>query len=301
MTCPQGSGDIRPQLKTRPLGSTDLWLVAILAGSVAYFIWRLINGFNYQWDWGSLPQFLVRLDGETETLAAGPLLKGLLVTLKLGLWSAILAFFIGLILALGRLSSRPYFVLVSRTIIEICRNLPPLVLILIFYYFISEQFGLWDYLADQLSRQSVWWQSWVEFFWAGPDQLNAFTTSVITLGFYEGAYFAEIIRGGILSINSGQWEASYCLGLSAGQRLRLVILPQTLRRIWPQLAGQFISTIKDSSIVSIISVGELTFAGSQLIQSTQMTIETWTAVALLYFLLTFGLSLLARKLELRNC
>ena len=102
------------------------------------------------------------------------------------------------------------------------------------------------------------------------------------MALYEGAYITEIVRAGIQSVERGQWEASYALGLSWWQQMRYVILPQAIQRIIPPLAGQFISTIKDSAIVSVISIQELTYQGMQLMAATYLTFEVWTTVALMY-------------------
>ena len=110
---------------------------------------------------------------------------------------------------------------------------------------------------------------------------------------------AEILRGGIESIHRSQWAAAHALGLTRGQSLRHVILPQAVRRVLPPLAGQMISLVKDSAIVSVISIQELTYQGTQLMASTYLTIEVWLTVALMYFLLTWPCSLLVGRLEHR--
>ncbi len=110
------------------------------------------------------------------------------------------------------------------------------------------------------------------------------------MAIYEGAYISEIVRGGINGVSKGQWEAAWSMGLSQAQTFRLVVLPQAFRRTAFPLAGQFISTIKDSAIVSVISVQELTFQGMELMAATFLTFEIWITITLLYFLLTFSLS-----------
>ena len=110
---------------------------------------------------------------------------------------------------------------------------------------------------------------------------------------------AEIVRSGIESIHKNQWDACYALGLTRFQSLCHVILPQALRRVLPPLTGQLISLIKDSSIVSIISIQELTYQGSQLMASTYLSIEVWITIASLYFLLTFPCSVLVERLNRR--
>jgi len=118
------------------------------------------------------------------------------------------------------------------------------------------------------------------------------------LALYEGAYITEIIRAGIQSIERGQWEASSALGFTSWQRMRHVIFPQATIRILPPLAGQVISTIKDSAIVSVISIQELTFQGMELMSATYLTFEVWITITLMYFLVTFTCSLAVRRLEL---
>ena len=120
---------------------------------------------------------------------------------------------------------------------------------------------------------------------------------MITLSIFEGAYITEIVRSGIQSIEKGQWEAADSLGLSRWQRMRLVILPQAIQRILPPLAGQFISTIKDSAIVSIISIQELTFQGMELMSTTYFTFEIWITITVMYLTLTLSCSLGVAKLE----
>jgi polar amino acid transport system permease protein len=133
-------------------------------------------------------------------------------------------------------------------------------------------------------------QKIIRILFSGPDQINSFLSAVIALGLYEGAYVSEIIRGGINAIPDGQWEASWSIGLSRQKTFLLVILPQTIRRVAFPLAGQFISTIKDSAIVSVISIQELTFQGMELMAATFLTFEIWITITLLYFILTFLLS-----------
>lgn len=122
-------------------------------------------------------------------------------------------------------------------------------------------------------------------------------SAILTLAIYEGAYMTEIVRGGIESIEKGQWEASDALGLSKFQRMRYIIFPQALKRILPPMAGQLISIIKDSAIVSVISVQDLTFRGMELMASTYRTFEIWITITVMYFILTFACSYAVGKLE----
>ena len=133
---------------------------------------------------------------------------------------------------------------------------------------------------------------------AKPSQVPIFISGALALAVYEGAYITEIIRAGIQSIDKGQWEASSGLGFSRAQQLRYIIFPQALRRIMPPLAGQFISTIKDSAIVSVISIQELTFQGMELMAATFLTFEVWITILGIYFVLCLICSLLVERFEL---
>ncbi|MFP6733585.1 MAG: amino acid ABC transporter permease, partial [Rhodospirillales bacterium] len=121
----------------------------------------------------------------------------------------------------------------------------------------------------------------------------------IVLAMFEGAYITEIVRAGVQSIHKGQWEAARAVGLSRFNVSRDVILPQALRNILPPLAGQFISLVKDSSMVSLISIQDLTYTGSQVAISTRKVFEIWIFIAVVYFVICFSLSLASRWLERR--
>jgi polar amino acid transport system permease protein len=173
------------------------------------------------------------------------------------------------------------------------------VLVFIFYYFLSEQLLPTLHISSAMDAAPAWVRELVSLLFAKPQALPAFLSAVLTLALYEGAYITEIIRAGIQSIEKGQWEAAYALGLSSRQRMQHVILPQAMRRILPPLGGQFISTIKDSAIVSVISIQELTFQGMELMSATYLTFEVWITVFLLYLSLTLTCSLAVNRLEKR--
>jgi polar amino acid transport system permease protein len=189
--------------------------------------------------------------------------------------------------------------LVGGTFVTLLRNLPPLVLVFIFYFFISDQVLPYLNLGERITTAPQWVQKVSGLLIAPPDQLEAFIAAVVTLALFEGAYIGEIVRAGINSIESGQWEAARALGMRRWQGLQDVILPQAFQRMIPPLAGQAISTIKDSAIVSVISIQELTFQGMELMAATYLTFEVWITITLLYFLLTYSFSWMAGRLELR--
>jgi polar amino acid transport system permease protein len=132
-----------------------------------------------------------------------------------------------------------------------------------------------------------------------PRLIGNFAAAMLVLALFEGAYVAEILRAGIASVQPGQWDAAAALGLRRGPMLRLVVLPQAVARMVPPLCGQFISLIKDSSIVSLISIQDLTFMANDVAVSTTRVFETWLTASGLYFALCMGLSLLFGRWERR--
>ena len=169
----------------------------------------------------------------------------------------------------------------------------------IFYFFLSDQIMPLLGLDEAVREMSPTAQSWVAFFWAPAGGVSSFLSAVLTLAIYEGAYISEIVRSGIESVPKGQWEAGHALGLSWFDQMRFVILPQAVRTMLPPLAGQFISAIKDSAIVSVISVPELTFQGMELMSATYKTFEVWITIGSMYLFITLCCSLAVGRLEAR--
>lgn len=276
----------------------DTVLLLLLVGFFGYLGYRVEIGLEYRWNWQVIPQYLLRFD-ELAGWVPNLLLQGLLTTIRLSFWSLLLALPIGLLAGLLRTSLHLFNRLLGGSYVTLLRNLPPLVLVLIFYFFISDQILPLLQIPELLSAAPETLQKILLFSFAPPDQLEAFIAAVITLALFEGAYIGEIVRAGINTIESGQWQAASALGMRRWQLLRYIILPQAFQRMIPPLAGQAISTIKDSAIVSIISIQELTFQGMELMAATYLTFEVWITVTLLYFLLTYSCSWLAGRLELR--
>lgn len=262
--------------------------------------WRVSHQLNYQWQWHRLLDYLVVRDSITGQWRANYLLQGLLTTLRLSIYSGLLALGLGIVLALARGSQSLFLRLSARTYVELMRNLPPLVIVFLVYFFLAGQISPLTGLDEWARGLSPQGQQWLQLLVARPEDLAPYLSAVATLGIFEGAYFAEIIRAGIEAVPVSQYQAAQALGLTHGQILVHVIFPQALRQVLPPLAGQFISLVKDSSIVSVISIQELTYQGSQLMASTYMTIEAWTMVAGLYLLLTLPCSLVVDLLERRR-
>jgi len=256
--------------------SLKLWINYVgLAAFIVFVIlaiWYSTKRIDYIWRWSSVPQYLAYRaeNGGLLGWAAGPLLKGVFMTLKISVVSVIAATIIGLFTGLARISSQPALRWLAIGYIELIRGTPLLVQIFIFYFFVGTVLNL-----------------------------SRFTAGTAALSVFAGAYVAEIVRSGIQSISLGQMEAARSLGMSYFQAMRYIILPQAFRRILPPLAGQFISLIKDSSLVSVIALTDLAKMAREVITSTFSVFEIWFTVAALYLVLTFSLSMITGYLERR--
>ncbi len=210
----------------------------------------------------------------------GLLIIGLWITLQISVIATILGVIIGIIGGLTRLSSNPALRWVTIIYVEIIRGSPLMVQILIWYFVLGTVIN--DILAS-----------------SGMGRLPAFWYGVASLACFAGAYVTEIVRAGIQSIHRGQTEAARSLGMTYAQSMRYIILPQALRRILPPLAGQFISLIKDSSLLGIIAIRELTKAAREAVTASLQPFEVYILAAILYLVLTFTLSMLLQRLEKR--
>jgi polar amino acid transport system permease protein len=210
----------------------------------------------------------------------GILLQGMWITLKVSLYSIVFGIIIGLIGGVARLSTNPALKWSAITYVELIRGSPLLVQIFIWYFVLATLFN------ELLKRYGI---SEIPALWYGVAALASFT----------GAYVTEIVRAGIQSIHRGQVEAARSLGMTGAQALRHITLPQALRRILPPLAGQFISLIKDSSLLGMIAIRELTKATREVITVSLQPYEFWFVCAALYLVLTFALSMFVQYLERR--
>ncbi len=240
----------------------------LLAGIAVWLLSAGTRGLGYDWQWYRVPRFLLSTEGGVWT--AGPLLQGLLVTLEISALSLVCTLVLGLTAALFRLSASFTARALARGYLELIRNTPLLIQIFFVYFVLSPVLDI-----------------------------GAFASAVLALSLFEGAYATEILRAGIVSLHRGQWEAAHSLGLGAFDTYRYVILPQAVRRVLPPLAGQAISLIKDSSLVSTIAIYDLTMQGQKIVSETFLAFEIWFTVAAIYLVMTFGLSLAVRALERR--
>ncbi|MFZ2357930.1 MAG: amino acid ABC transporter permease [Anaerolineae bacterium] len=260
---------------------TPIWLVAALILGLI-FLWIMLTDPDYQ-------------------VIVGKILEGIWVTITVTLISFALAIVLGLIVGLGRVSSRRLIYEASSFYVEIIRGVPMLVLL---YYIVFAGApalvgainllgvtlrnlgilpGLGDSMADMTVRQVT------------------FTARVImALSIGYSAFLAEIFRAGIQSIERGQMEAARSLGMSYWQAMRHVILPQAIRRVLPPLGNDFIAMLKDSSLVSVMGVADITFQGKLYAASTFKFFETYNVVGFFYLVMTITLALLVRAIEKRS-
>ncbi|GAB4182436.1 MAG: amino acid ABC transporter permease [Geothermobacteraceae bacterium] len=302
-------------------------LLAVILIGMAAGVWGAVNRIDYTWRWNRVPQYFcykgedavkIPFDGQIEkvtpkgdrvvvALAAdsgarkqveldaeglrvgegdelfegdtigfnhtwhlGPLTKGLWTTLWLSACASVLALIIGLLTGLARISQNYTLRGLATIYVEFIRGTPLLVQIFIAYFFVGTVFNL-----------------------------NRNVAGIGALAIFAGAYVAEIVRAGIQSISRGQMEAARSLGMNKLQAMVHIILPQAFKRILPPLAGQFISLIKDSSLVSVIAITDLTKSGREIITSTFATFEIWLTVAAMYLVVTSLLSQLVFYMERR--
>lgn len=275
----------------------DLIIGLIIIAFGVYVVYKVRVGLNYHWNWPAIPQYLFRYDEETNRWVMNLLMRGLKTTITLSFWSVILASIIGLVMGIFRISSDLFKKLIGGTYVEIIRNTPPLVIVFIFYYFISDQIMPIIGVDDFIRSRSDSFKDILEIFSTEPHLFSQFLSAVVTIALFEGAVITEIVRAGLQSIEKGQWEASYALGFTWWQQMRHIILPQAFQRILPPLAGEFINTVKNSAIVAVISVQDLTFQSLSIINSARMTFEICLVMAGLYLVVCLGLSLGVSRLE----
>ncbi len=184
--------------------------------------------------------------------------------------SLILMVVFGLTTALFRLSNSFLARTLARVYLEIIRNTPLLVQLFFIYFVLSPVL-----------------------------EISRFTSAVLALSLFEGAYASEIFRAGIVSIQTGQWESAYSLGMNTIQTYQHIILPQAVRRVLPPLTSQAISLVKDSALVSAIAIYDLTMQGQAIIAETYLTFELWFTVAAIYLLITLSLSAVVHMMQRR--
>ena len=200
------------------------------------------------------------------------LLLGLFNTLKITGLALVFGVPLGLLLALLRLYGNLAVRLPVGFIIEFLRTTPPIAQLFWFFFALPILIGV---------------------------EINPFEASVLTFSLQSSAFFAEVFRGGIQSIDSGQWEASKALGMQRNETLGRIILPQAVKRMIPAFLERAIELMKTTTLVSTISYADLLYQTNNIAQSTYRTIEVFTIAAAMYFVVIFACSLAVRRLEIR--
>lgn len=197
---------------------------------------------------------------------------GILVSIGVTSISFVLVIFLGLFGGLGRLSRNKIISTIATLYVEVVRGIP-LMVQLLFWYFafpaVLQQLGSTFHIAA------------FENYFANPVAM-----AILGLTVCYAAYMSEIYRAGIQSIGKGQMEAARSLGMSQAQSMRFIVIPQAFRVILPPVGNEFISLLKDSSLVSVVAVADLTRRGREFSATTATPIETWTLVALIYLVMT---------------
>jgi amino ABC transporter, permease protein, 3-TM region, his/glu/gln/arg/opine family len=198
------------------------------------------------------------------------LLQGALVTIKITAFSVAAGFIIGMLASIANLSSFKPLRWLVRIYVDVVRGTPMLVQIFLIYFALPQIIG---------------------------QRIDPFIAAVTACSLNSGAYMSEIFRAGIQSINKGQMEAGLSLGLSWAQTMRYIVMPQALKAIIPPLGNEFIAMLKDSSLVSVIGFEELMRRGQLIIAKTYASAEIWTAVAIIYLVMTQVISYFIAYLE----
>jgi polar amino acid transport system permease protein len=219
-----------------------------------------VNGAGYDWDFSFLWAY------------RGLILAGLGITIAYTIVTILLGLLVGLVTGLLRLSRNPLITAPLVAYVEIFRCTPLLVQIVWFYYALPVVLGI---------------------------DIPAHVAATLVLSLYTGAFYAEIIRGGVNSIERGQWDAARAIGMRRRQVMRHVILPQAVKRMIPPFMNQSIIQLKNTSLVSTIAVADLLYEGTIITAATYRPLEVYTMVAVIYFAVLFPLTLGAQQVERR--
>ncbi len=200
------------------------------------------------------------------------LMRGALVTVEITACALVLGCVMGLLIGIGRLNPKNRFIYgICTAYVAAIRGTPLLVQLFILFFGLP-QFGI---------------------------MLPAFACGVLGLGIYSGAYVSEVVRGAIQSIDKGQMEAARSIGMSSGQAMVSVILPQAVVRMIPPLGNEFIALIKNSALVSLLTIHDVMHQGQKIISVSYRSLEVYLAIAVIYFVLTGVTTLLLRHFEKR--
>lgn len=241
-------------------------LSLLLLSGAGWFLLRSFQTLDYDWDFSFLKDYI----WEPEQQVPGMLLQGLWITLKVSFFSIIWGTILGVLVGAFMIGREPVLRWFSLIFVDIFRNTPVLVQLYVMYFIVGTAI-----------------------------EMDPETAGILTLSLFCAAYVAEIFRGAVLEFEKGQIDAAKAMGLSPVQIAWHVGAPQVLRRMLPPLVGQFVSLVKDSSLVSVISVADLTKSALNIVSVSFKSFETWFVVAILYCIVNTALSSYGRYLERR--
>ncbi|NBX18675.1 MAG: amino acid ABC transporter permease [Proteobacteria bacterium] len=252
-----------PEQSKSPLWTLITALLLLVAGTAVV---RGFQSLDYEWDFASLKDYL----WVAESNSPGLLLHGLWGTLWVSILSIVFGTVTGLATGLVLYAGSPFARTTARSFVEIFRNTPVLVQLYVMYFVVASAFHM---TAEQ--------------------------AGVATLSLFCGAYIAELVRGTLNNLDKGPQDAALSLGLTRYQTAIHIVAPLALRRLMPPLVGQYVSLVKDSSLVSVISIVELTKSASNMVAISFKSFEVWFLVAVVYFVLNTILSQIGRRIEVR--
>lgn len=198
------------------------------------------------------------------------LMQGVKYTILISLLGILLGFLVGIVAGLARVSSNKFIYSIGTIYVEVIRGTPLMVQALYIYFALPLIFGI---------------------------RIDPLVAGVATIAINAGAYISEIIRGAIQGVDKGQTEAGRSLGLSKMKTFRFIVWPQAFRSALPALGNQFIISLKDTSLLTVIGVGELTRQGTIVVSTNFRAVEVYTMVAILYLVMTLSISLVLRYME----
>ena len=274
-------GSERADLGSMQVVHTRHWfrwtLSAILIFAIAQFVWSLVTNANYEWDVFASYFF------------STPVLIGIGYTLSLTAIAATVGFTLGTVLALGRLSKSVLLNSIAWTYIWFFRSVPLVVQIIVWYNL--------GYLYPTLGLGTPFTTDfWIVEF-PTVQLISAFAAAILGLGLHQAAYSAEIIRGGLISVDQGQQEAAAALGIPAHKRLLRIILPQAMRSIVPNATNEVIGLVKGASVVFVIAIPELFYAVQVIYNRNSRVIPLLLVAVVWYTLITTILSILQYYIE----
>jgi len=247
-----------PDAPRGTLSAMSRWLAHLIVATLfAGGIALAFSRVDYEWNWAAVWDYRQKF------------FQGWLVTVAISLAALVTSTLVGSLAAVMLRSGNALLEAAARIYVEVIRGTPLLVQLLIGFYVVATAVGLG----------------------------NRYVAGVLLLSLFSGAYMAEIFRGGLDAIPKAQLDSARAIGLTGRQSLRLVVLPQAVRLVLPAVAGQLVSLVKDSSLLSVIAISEFTLAAQEVNSFTYSTLESYLPLAVGYLLLTLPLSALARWLE----